>query len=72
MDRCMYVYMRSMVISQWLLYKSVVLAAMDFTRTHKSIVGAVVDAVDITRTHVCVVVVVGVVVVATVEIYHGV
>ena len=50
-------------------YKSVV-AAIDFTRAHKSIVGAVVAAVDITRTHISVVVVV-VVVVSTVEIYQG-
>jgi len=54
--------MCSLIISQWLLYKSVVVAAvaaMDccyglllWTRTHKSIVVAVVAAVDITRTHI--------------------
>jgi len=48
----MHVCMFSLVISQLLLYHSVVfavVAVMDFTRTHKSTVVVVVAAVDIIR-----------------------
>ena len=63
---CVCMYMCSFATPQLLQYKSaVVTVAMDFTRTHKSNVVAVVAAVGITRTHLSVVIVA-----ATVEIYQ--